>query len=669
MKPWTYNINWRAAFKIEILLFLFSQALLFSSDLNAQTSMAYNVLVPSHSPSKVEAFNFSPTTECDQTHDLPVVTHWKEDVGVVEGASDQINLSNPLAQDQMAHNAPLKYVYNYNYLPTFNNYIGKNFSISSVSNEEATQFLNKLCIDNHQSYRLWKPSDFNGTKGIEAILNFAPRNSGTVLVISGLTVSDSMFAVILPSNWSPPKEGHTNTPYPILFNGFYDLNDNLFRLEGADMAKLVSESTKVNNNGIVGRGAIGVLWNGAGSAASRTVNEKAFSEFQLIMDLVAKLGADPHRIIGFGASRGGITPLQMASNPYPHNYTFRLIYSAVPPGHIGSIASVSSPTTPLLLSASDWTLGLFDSYKRSFIYPNVGNNLEGLSGPEAHVRVLTGAQSLKDADDSHSLGSERMIQALKNAGTQVYLEIASHDNIVPSFDQIWLYKQYEKAGIPLELRVNYLAGHFTDKTTRNSLLKKTMESYTHSSIPTHPKVNKGAKHFYKLSPQTNLLVPLKNPRFLLTLEFPRYLTPEFNGIIIATGEPGTQLEIIYSPPGVTIDSNSESPKKITMTLNSLGHSLFRFDPRTTPIGIYQVTGIKMKGPYATQWRSLPLNERTYLSNTSNEPFDIEILAEHPNGYGGHQAALSIMKGYLGESFEKSRSALFGNVTYGVVEPD
>lgn len=667
MRPLSFRANIYLRYNPFRLLNSLSWVLLGSTvllTLGVQTQASTAALSNSSS-----AASLTPLSEdCQLPQALPIPTHWKIDTGFTLGASDQYPINNPLLGEQLKNDDKIKYVYNFNILPNTDFYIGENFSIKSISDSTAQSILTEFCESTKQAYQLWKPSSYNGADAIQSILTSAPRSSGVVQIITGLTINKSMFAVILPAHWTPPTISRP-APYPIVFNGFYDLNDNLFQLEGATMTSLIAQSVKANSSGRMGTGAIGILWNGAGAIASRTTNPGAYDEFQAIVDLVAKLGGDPHRIIGFGVSRGGITALQMASNPNPHNYTFRYVYAAVPPGHIGSIAAMASPTVPQLMAASDWSSGLADSYKLSFIYPQVGNDLTGLDGREAHVKILTGTKSLKVADELYSLGSSNLINALKQSGTQVYLEISSHDFIVPAFDQLWLYHQYKNAEIPLELRFNYLAGHHTDTNQRNKILAKALKNYTHKYPLNHPHVNSGAKNFFKVDEDSKQLVPLKKPKWLFTLELPRYVSPETKGIIVATGKPRTQFEIQFSDSNNNTISLDAAP---TQSLNEFGFSIIDFDPKKIPTGILKLKSVRIKKTKSGPWKTLDLNHRSYMNNITddpnNDPMIIENLAEHPKGMSGGQFTEFIFQGYLGDKKEKIRGK-FNGVSYGIIETE
>lgn len=588
-------------------------------------------------------------TNCLLPQQLPIATHWNNTRMVNPGDTQQIAIDNPKLPYLLQQPAAIKYIYNFNFLPTIQNYGVTNFSLKAIPNKVAQTWVQNLCRSTGQAFQFKKPAVFNGTQAISTIISSTPRKSGIVYIISGLTVSKSMFTVFLPANWNPQNS------YPIIFNGFYDINENLFNHEGIPVGALVAKSAQNN-----GTGAIGLLWNGGGAFASRTVNPQAFGEFQKVINLVAQLGGDRNRIIAFGGSRGGMTALQMASNPYPHKYIIRYVDAAVPATHLGTVAEVTSPTIPTLLSAADWTVGLADAHKNSFVYPKVGNGngLQGLTGTQAHLKILTGTANPRVVDAYYSIGSPAYIRAIKSAGTQVFLELSSHDHLVPSFDQLWLYNQYVQQKIPVELKYNYLAGHADDRGLKFRRLERQMRAYTHNT-GTRPMVQNRKIQFFKVN-NSGALVPSLNTRFLFTLEVPRYLSPEVNGVIVSTGMPYTEVEL-------TIRFPNNDVQRFYPTLNAYGFNLLKFSPRSIPVGVYQVVQVRIRNKGQANWRLIPLNNRSYKMTAPNEPLLIENLAEHPAGYTGATTADAIKNAYLGGSRERARG-VFKGVSYGIVEP-
>lgn len=590
---------------------------------------------------------FKLSTDCSLPQDLPIVTHWNNTLMVHPGDTEQIAIDNPNLPNLMQQPGSIKYIYNYNFLPTVENYGVTNFSLRAIPNQEAQTWVQNLCKSTGQAFQFKKPSVFDGDAAIDVILSKASKKSGVVYIVSGLTVSKSMFTVFLPANWQPQNS------YPIIMNGFYDINDNLFRAEGSAVGSLVAKS--VQNNGT---GAIGLLWNGGAAFASRTVNPQAFGEFQKIINLVARLGGDRNRIIAFGGSRGGMTALQMASNPNPHDYTIRYADAGIPASHLGTVAEVTSPTIPTLLTAADWSVGLADAHKNSFIYPNIGNGLQGLNGLQSHLKILTGESDPRTVDAHYSIGSSSFIQALKNAGTQVFLELSSHDDLVPSFDQLWLYHQYVQQKIPVELKYNYLAGHAEDRGQKFIRLLNQMKVYTHN-LEIHPMVQNGKIQFYKVN-DSGALVLTANSKFLFTLEVPRYLSPEVNGVIVSTGMPNAQVEL-------TIQFPDQNVQTFYQTLNAYGFDLLKFSPRAIPVGIYNFVKVRIKNPGEINWRQIPLNNRPYKMTSTAEPLIVENLSYHPEGFTGAVTTEAIKKAYLGDNKERARGG-FQGVSYGIMEP-
>ena len=60
-------------------------------------------------------------------------------------------------------------------------------------------------------------------------------------VLHGLVFKNNLFTVVVPPMWSKSSSGGL----PTLFNGFYDLNNNLMMLEGASMFETLAQTLLV----------------------------------------------------------------------------------------------------------------------------------------------------------------------------------------------------------------------------------------------------------------------------------------------------------------------------------------------------------------------------------------------------------------------------------------
>jgi len=386
--------------------------------------------------------------DCDSCavhhHELPLVTHWKVGVGVEYLASEQVDLYKSYVPTTPYDPNHCYYAYERKVIPDYESYLGDLYSVQGYSDTTVIKTFTDLCRKVDVPIRLFR------SDGIAELA----ANPGLVQILHAVPISGSLATVVLPPNWSPAAPLGA---YPIVFNGFYDINGNLMAFGGPDLIKAVALS------GIEARsGAIGVTWNGGGAVAGRTMDERAQDQFAAVIDYVAQhFAGDRERILMFGASRGGTTAVTMASNPRQHDY--RVVFAApgVPPALLGEHAQLQSTTYPGLLSAVPWSVGLHNAWRPSFRYPACANkpHLTGKTGPEAHLYVIAGSTDFGVVNTTLSPLSDPFIKGLKAAGTQVYLEISSHDTIVPYAHQMAYAQRLIAEGIPVHVDVLIRGGH------------------------------------------------------------------------------------------------------------------------------------------------------------------------------------------------------------------
>lgn len=382
--------------------------------------------------------------------ELPVVTHWCTATQAFE------YLASDVPEIGGSATAPFTpgecyYEYNYDFLPDFNSYIADVYAQTEVTEQTARDFIAAACEDSGVRIDLLRPDAFTSKNdGLGRLVDRA----GAVQILHAKVIDGSLATIILPPNWSSDAADNT---YPIAVNGFYDINANLFTQEGPQWVRMIARS------GTEGRsGAIGVLWNGGGATAGRTTNEAAYRQFNAVLDYVShNFSSDKHRILMSGGSRGGLTAINMASNPYGYDYTVVFTAATATPTLLGEHASLTSTTYPPLLPSTAWSVGLADAWRTGWTYPACAGrpHLTGLSGPEAHLYILTGTSNLDEANTMHSPMSERFIQGLKDAGTRVFLTVTEKDNIVPYNTQVKYAQRLMKEGIPLQIEVLLRGGH------------------------------------------------------------------------------------------------------------------------------------------------------------------------------------------------------------------
>lgn len=248
-----------------------------------------------------------------------------------------------------------------------------------------------------------------------------------------------------------------------------------------------------------------------------------------------------------------------------------------------------------------------------------------------------------------SLTSPRLLNSLKNSGARTYLEIGSHDFIVPWVDQFLYAKKLDQWGIPHELRVNYLAGHWRDEEGLKALLEDAMtkiSTHQYSMVFEH-----GKKSYYLVQRPLNSAVKMSGPTF--TLEAPRYMMPSIGGSLIATGIPGTKVYIRGTV-------NSLSTFELSGTLDSTG--LWREGLGGIESGVYNVDLIQIQQPNEG-WETLS----SYRGTTSltAQGLVVEMLSQDQVGSSSYLAS-SLLKSYLGQNNEYANGP-FIHVSYGIAK--
>lgn len=548
---------------------------------------------------------------CDPHHELPVVTHYDAATkGYRYLAADKPEVFLPYDATKPYTKGACYPLYANGRVPDVDRYVGDTWSTISIDDAEATRVLSDMCKATATPFQLLRP-DAIGTRVATA--------PGVVQVIHGIVIDGSLATVILPANWT--RQGS----FPIVANGYYDLNDNLFHQEGPELMKAIARSTSGGRTG-----AIGVLWNGGGSLAGRTLNPRALDQFAKVIDLVHKeLGGDPQRILTFGVSRGAVTALEVASNPKKHPYRVSFVAAAVPPTRIGEHSQLTSATFPGLLEGVSWTTGFQDAWRTGWTYPSCAGKpqLTGSSSAEAHLYILTGTKDAAEADAHRSLISDEYVAGLKSAGTQVHLQVGSHDFIVPYAHQVEYGLKLIGNGVPVEGEVYLRSGHYQ----RNPIGRvwDALQAYIDPAAKgQEPKVNPGIKYF-QVNRANKTLDELAIPDgvFPFTLEGPRFVTRGSRFPLVMVGASDTQWEVTLqgaAGPYVwtgTIGANMKSIQWVDVT-------------QAQTLGDYSY-GLRIKKPNTTTWKEI-----SSTSTIDGSPAVITLVDSEPNVSGTDIRALA-----------------------------
>lgn len=576
---------------------------------------------------------------CAQTQfEFPLSTHWSnEKVDVVEGAADTLQTSEP-------NKVGTRRMYNYGFIPDYDHYIGTDYDPYRYQDADFRSFSNNLCQKTGVALEVRRPTSFsNWSIAKKKIV----EGRGSVQMIYALRINGSLLNVFLPPNWKSSAKRGT---YPLVVTGSYDLKQS-FTSEIPEVVSRTWAESKVP--------VIGVLWNGGGGLNSRTVNAKARSQFNdIVQNLADHFGADPYRIVATGTSRGGATAMAMASNPEKYPYKVVGAFVSVPPADFGFLAELTGATVPFLMQAAEWTIGLLDTWKKDFRYPNLGNKMTGYTRSEAHTHILVGSKDRATMDANLSLTSPRFVNSLKSSGTQVYLVIGSHDFIVGWADQYRYARILRNAGIPMELSVNYLSGHGAvdtgmDPANLSRVMKLVATRSTASLIQT------GRTTYRRNDYLQKKMVVTSGPAF--TMEVPRVVTPNVEGHLIMTGLPGTQVE--YEGVFSTSAQGPTSPFGLQKaTLNSEGLLITKLELEA---GFYKVQSVRILKPGQSKWQSLDLKQGTTNLERGTLTVEVRDVDPHPDTTAG-EIADALTRTYLGAGGVSGTNGN-PNLTYGIVE--
>jgi predicted esterase len=556
-----------------------------------------------------------PAAACAQPHELPVVTHWSEassegnTPGFSLGASDQFTQLIPTPLWGSYRKGSCYYAGNINFLPQPGEYPADRYSIKRISNARVLRYTDAACARNGVAVRFFRPD--SQPQLIERLADQPKNGGGVVQALHGLIIDGAMVSIFLPPNW----RANAGEIYPVIASSTYDLNATVFSKGGEIALNAVSRSGADGNKGF-----IGILWNGGASVASRTVHLRSREQFNAIINYAAETyGADRSNVILYGGSRGAMAALMAASNPDPHQYRVRYVYAAVPGVKLGSHIMISPLTLPGLMKSFDYTVMLSDAWRNGWVYPECGKKtpLWGQSNQAAVLNILTSHSDPQEVDLEHSPISPRFIAALKKAGTEVYLDIGTHDNIIPFAHEAEYVRTLRAEKIPVEVSIFVRSGHKTPlpkdwywNRIWPVVQKMMVEGRDTSALPVHF-VNNGAINHYRINRYTEKMeafVPDEGV-FPFTLEVPSHSFVGMATELIVSADPGTSYQFTITDP-------HGAPRKLEGVLNASGYQMIGLGVATSDqIGIHTYSGLKIRRGTG-DWKTLDLQQTTSRDRTA-----------------------------------------------------
>jgi hypothetical protein len=504
-----------------------------------------------------------------------------------------------------------------NRLPKYESYVGTNFTTTQFTGAEVCAWTQQITALTGYPVYVLQPTSYTDVDIAKSVL---ASNSPGFQVLPNLIVGNSLVTIIVPPGWTPTGK------YPIVANGMYDIKGAM-QSEAPVILSAIADAMRVNQS----YRAITVIWNGRGESGSRTADGASMFDFSLsILMRSEKFGGDRNRLFVEGVSRGGLTALRIASR-----VRTLAVFAAVSPAALGDVATMTNATVPALYDAAEWSIGINSPWKANWTYPSPPGYPEmvGLSQTQAHLKILTGQSeplqvNASDASPKSTLG------ALRNNGTSVFLQVGSHDNIVPWLDQYRYLNAMKTSGVKFEAVVNYLSGHYRDGALfRQKIGDALVRSYQGLPLIVSP----GSIARRILSNGTFVDAGTSD---LFTIELPKLMSPSIAGSLNASGVPGTEFRISYTPPG--------QPQQTYQ--DTLGSDGTRFLPFALPVGTTRVDDVRFRLPGASQWRCKVLDR----SSTGTPNRTLEVVAEDPAWTGG-QLTGELTKRITGDGGAYARS--------------
>ncbi|MEW5760505.1 MAG: hypothetical protein AB1779_07050 [Candidatus Thermoplasmatota archaeon] len=405
-------------------------------------------------------------------NDFPIVTHWDQSLrngrgGPRIGASDALGIIDIDLKN--GHIKVQSYIYDenpkspYTYatdkyalfkdptarVPSYERYIGEDYAIYKITD------LFAIWVSEQMRQRTGYPVlHRNYPWAFDSLAPQAKKIQSSVplwqvvhaYLIATAPDKGSLATFLLPPYWKQNPLGK----YPILFNGQYDIHYSGFIPHGGTFMKIIGDLIKQGYGG-----TIGILWNGGGALGARTFQRSAYDNADLLFREAERLlGADPHKIVMLGGSRGGVTALGMAANPYHENYTVEYALAYVPGVKIGEhIADFINPTYPALLGGLDQDTGYKYAWRQGWRDPE-----SNLTANQLIMFNLLGTTDPQKADNLSAF-SDMQINALKRKGTKVLLSVGTHDVFMPFSLYLKYVDKLRAFNVTLKFEIGYRFGH------------------------------------------------------------------------------------------------------------------------------------------------------------------------------------------------------------------
>ncbi|NUN05985.1 MAG: hypothetical protein HUU57_09500 [Bdellovibrio sp.] len=534
-----------------------------SAEDRGDSSLAYNAQT-----GQIEVTGSQPVaSDCDIRFEQDkVYTHYKTGVGFTYGAVDSAVVlrteSAAVIDSELAKSGgePVRY-YTSDYSANPNFYFDEKFDRVSLSISQMKSVLQSLCTGSAKKVLFRQPPSVvaNATD----LQSLAFENQDSYQVISGLVFKNNMFTIILPPHWNRQAK------YSTLMTGHYSINEFL-SARGVSIFSGLSALYEADK-----KGSIAILWNVGGTIVNRSSNARNFRELNDFLKLaVPTFSMDAAKVVTLGGSRGGATALNIASSPHIDQVRVAYVYANVPPADLNILSDLATPTFPGLLWLMDESTGYYGSWLNTFRMPN------GMTGKQFQRYSLTGSSDETNVAQEANLGAPSKVNKLVQNKTNVFLDLGTHDPVLPFLGQLKLLEIYQKSGVRVEALIRYLGGHGTDE----KIFLRPMEALRKLNTNANPLeltlVNNGMRtrvlRNFDTSPGgLGSLAPGVLP---LTIEFPRFYGSDADIHVVMTGKPSDRYYLRF------VGNNGALLGK-TVSLDNDGTALIKLNPT----GIDEIT--------------------------------------------------------------------------------
>ncbi len=358
-------------------------------------------------------------------------------------------------------------VHDHDVVPSLECYIGENWSTSGVSRLAAIRFSDSAREATgwpvaHRNHPFALQPGAAAGVGLERALPVFQVLHGHLIDVGPSTAAgsnDSLATYLLPPGWTDAAAANA---FPILWNAFYDINDNTFRVSGLPFLRTMGALLR-NPAGI--RRAIGVLWNGGGAGAAFSFQPSfAAGAARTIADAASLLRGDPSRVVAIGRSRGGLSALRLACNENGHPYTVRFAVATAPQLRIGSNIATANPTFSLGMESLGFSTGFAEAWRTGWAEPGTGR-----TGRELSAWSLCGTSDFASIDANSAIDSTPMRTRLAAQGTCVILRNGTHDHAASCTQVIDYMHNLRALGVSTQLELYYRWGHNLPEPSAPSL--------------------------------------------------------------------------------------------------------------------------------------------------------------------------------------------------------